>query len=172
MPVGCLNDSSRQISLDWLHLLSGRTRPLLLWLRSSKPIVLRWIWDQVKQEYRIPLPFDRSFHWFEALIEISKFCINLKLAKPFYRVFLSWDNLRKRSWHGPNRCSMCESDEETNLHMFFQCNSSQEIWYDLVILFGFPHIVFVSVHATFQWWCSQSESRHPLLVIMIWCAWK
>lgn len=28
------------------------------------------------------------------------------------------------------------------------------------------------VHAAFQWWCSQSESRRPLLVIMIWGAWK
>jgi len=85
---------------------------------------------------------------------------------------LTWDNLRKRNWHGPSRCSMCESEEETNLHMFFQCISSQEIWYELAILFDFPHNVFASVHAAFQWWCTQCESRCPLLVIMIWCAWK
>lgn len=85
---------------------------------------------------------------------------------------LTWDNLRKRSWHGPSRCSMCEVDEESNLHMFFQCNSSQQIWYDLAIYFGFPHVVFVSIHAAFEWWCKQREVRHFLIVIMLWCAWK
>lgn len=50
---------------------------------------------------------------------------------------LTWENLRKRCWHGPSRCSMCESDEETNLHMFFQCISTQEIWYELAFLYDF-----------------------------------
>jgi len=63
---------------------------------------------------------------------------------------LTWDNLRKRNSHGPSRCSMCESEEETNVHMFVQCISSQEIWYELAILFDFPHNVFASVHAAFQ----------------------
>lgn len=85
---------------------------------------------------------------------------------------LTWDNLRKRNWHGPSRCSMCESEEETNLHMFFHCNSTQEIWYELAILFDFPLSVFVSVHAAFQWWSSQCESRRPILIIMIRCAWR
>lgn len=85
---------------------------------------------------------------------------------------LTWDNLRKRSWHGPSRCSMCESDEESNLHMFFRCKSSQQIWYDLAINFGFPHVVFDSIHAAFEWWCSQREPRRFLIVIMLWCAWK
>eukprot|EP00253_Pinus_taeda_P017832 PITA_17832 len=45
----------------------------------------------------------------------------------FNNINLSWENLRKRSWHGPSRCAMCEAEEEPNLHMFFQCNSSLRI---------------------------------------------
>lgn len=74
---------------------------------------------------------------------------------------LTWENLRKRCWHGPSWCSMCESDEETNLHMFFQCISTQEIWYELAFLYDFPHVVFDSVHAAFQWWISQCETFAP-----------
>lgn len=85
---------------------------------------------------------------------------------------LTWDNLRKRSWHGPSRCSMCESHKESNLHMFFQCKSSKQVWYDLAILFGFPHVVFVSIHVAFEWWCGQREPRRILIIIVLWCAWK
>lgn len=85
---------------------------------------------------------------------------------------LSWDNLRKRRWHGPNRCFMCESEEETNLHMFFQCNTTQKIWYELAISFDFPYNVFDSVHAAFKWWCSQCAKRRPILIITLWLAWK
>lgn len=41
----------------------------------------------------------------------------------FYNKNLSWENLRKKLWHGPSRCQMCKLEEESNLHMFFQCNS-------------------------------------------------
>lgn len=85
---------------------------------------------------------------------------------------LTWDNLRKRSWHGPSRCSMCESDKESNFHMFFQCKSSRKIWYDLAILFGFPHVAFVSIHADFEWWNGQREPRRILIIILLWCTWK
>ena len=111
----------------------------------------------------------------------SKFLMVLwKSRCPFKMIFfvwlvfnnknLTWDNLRKRSWHGPSRCSMCESDEESNFHMLFQCKSSQQIWYDLAILFGFPHVAFVSIHAAFEWWCRQREPRRILIIIVLWCA--
>eukprot|EP00253_Pinus_taeda_P024937 PITA_24937 len=87
----------------------------------------------------------------------------------FHNKNLSWENLRKRNWHWPSRCSMCKLVEESNYHMFFQCKSS---WYELSLLYGFPHVVFVSIHATFEWWCAQRESWRAFLIIVIWCAWK
>jgi len=32
----------------------------------------------------------------------------------FYNKNLTWENLRKRWWHGPSRCVMCEAEEETS----------------------------------------------------------
>lgn len=37
----------------------------------------------------------------------------------FHNKNLTWKNLRKRNWHGPSRCPMCESAEESNYHIFF-----------------------------------------------------
>lgn len=85
----------------------------------------------------------------------------------FYNKNLSWDNLRKRCWHGPSRFTMCESDEETNLHMFFQCPSIQRVWYVLVNTFVFPLIVFDSSHAALIWWSRQRGNRRFLILIFL-----
>lgn len=34
--------------------------------------------------------------------------------------------------------------------------------YDLTILYGFPHVVFVSNHAAFEWWSGQREPWRSL----------
>lgn len=81
---------------------------------------------------------------------------------------LTWDNLRKRSWHGPSRWSICETDEETNFHIFFCCRPTQDIWYELARLYNFPHVFFDTVQATFFWWSSQCANRRPLLIITVW----
>lgn len=85
---------------------------------------------------------------------------------------LTWDNLRKRSWHGPSRCSICETDEQSNFHIFFHCSATQDIWYELAHLYIFPHVVFVTVHGAFHWWSSQCEKRRPLLIITEWFVWR
>jgi len=90
----------------------------------------------------------------------------------FHNKNLSWDNLRNRSWHGPNRCSMCESDEETNLHMFFKCLSTLRIWYVLANSFDFPLTVFDSSRAALFWWSRQNGNRRFLILIFLWTAWK
>eukprot|EP00253_Pinus_taeda_P001784 PITA_01784 len=90
----------------------------------------------------------------------------------FHNKNLTWENLRKRNWHEPSRCSMCESAEESNYHMFFQFKSSLLIWYELALLYGFSHVVFVSIHAAFEWWSAQRESWRSFIIIVLWCAWK
>lgn len=80
--------------------------------------------------------------------------------------------LRKRNWHGPSRCAMCYSDEETNFHMFFQCQYVLQIWQVLANLFGFPLIAFISTQAVVELWSAQKESWRPLIIIVLWCAWK
>eukprot|EP00253_Pinus_taeda_P025007 PITA_25007 len=90
----------------------------------------------------------------------------------FYNKNLSWDNLRKRSWHGPNRCSMCGTDEETNLHMFIKCPATLRIWYVLANIFDFPLTDFDSPSAALIWWSRQNGNRRFLILIFLWSAWK
>jgi len=90
----------------------------------------------------------------------------------FYNKNLTWENLRKRSWHGPSRCVLCKAEEETNYHLFFNCTVSQQIRYELALYFSFPHLNFISVNAVFAWWGRQEASKRPILPITIWCLWK
>lgn len=90
----------------------------------------------------------------------------------FYNKNLTWENLRKRSWHGPSRCVLCKAEEETNYHLFFKCTVSQQMWYELASYFSFPHLNFISVNAAFAWWGRQEASKCPILPITIWCLWK
>eukprot|EP00253_Pinus_taeda_P017686 PITA_17686 len=90
----------------------------------------------------------------------------------FYNKNLTWENLRKRNWHGPSKCAMCDSHEESNFHMFFQCQYVLQIWQVLANLFGFPLIAFISTQASFEWWSAQKESWRPMIIIVLWCAWK
>ena len=90
----------------------------------------------------------------------------------FHNKNMSWENLKKRNWHGPSRCTMCESAEESNYHMFFQCQSTQQIWHDLAILYGFPLVFHASTHATFEWWSGQRDSWRSIIIIVLWCAWR
>lgn len=84
---------------------------------------------------------------------------------------LTWDNLIKRSWHGPSRCYICESDEESNLHIFFCCRLTLDLWCELARLYSFPHVEFDSVQAAYNWWTSQPAKRRPLLIITVWFIW-
>lgn len=90
----------------------------------------------------------------------------------FYNKNLSWDNLRKRSWHGPSGCSMCETDEETNLHMFIKYPATMRIWYALANIFDFPLTDFESPSAALIWWSRQKGNQRFLILIFLWSAWK
>lgn len=68
---------------------------------------------------------------------------------------LSWDNLQKRGWNGPSRCTFCYSAGETNFHLFFQCQALLQVWYDLSLSLDYPHHCFSSVQDGFFWWNEQ-----------------
>lgn len=67
---------------------------------------------------------------------------------------------------------MCEADEETNFHMFFQCPSIRQIWYVPANTFVFPLTVFDSSYAAFNWWSRQRIPRRYLILIFLWSSWK
>lgn len=85
---------------------------------------------------------------------------------------LSWEVLQKKGWNGPSKCSMCLSDLESNVHMFFQCASTLQIWYALSLSFCFPHRVFASVQEGYTWWSGQCPSLRSMFVLVVWILWK
>lgn len=89
----------------------------------------------------------------------------------FHNRNLSWDNLQKRGWNGPSRCALCFADGDTNLHTFFQCHASKQIWYDLSLHLDFPHLCFSSVQEGFFWWSNQMVSRRSIFIPVCWSIW-
>jgi hypothetical protein len=41
---------------------------------------------------------------------------------------LTWDNLLKKGFIGPSRCTLCQQSEETMEHLLNNCHYSQQIW--------------------------------------------
>jgi len=85
---------------------------------------------------------------------------------------LSWEVLQKKGWQGPGRCALCLSAEETNYHLFFQCQASQQIWYELSLSLDFPYLGFSSVQDGFFWWCARTDTRRTLFLLVCWTIWK
>eukprot|EP00253_Pinus_taeda_P021735 PITA_21735 len=84
---------------------------------------------------------------------------------------LSWDNLQKRGWNGPSRCTFCYSAGETNFHFFFQCQASKQVWYDLSLSLDYHYRCFSSVQDGFLWWNEQAESRRSFFIAVCWSIW-
>lgn len=64
------------------------------------------------------------------------------------------------------------SPEETNLHLFFQCQASQQIWYELSLSLDFPYQGFSAVQDGFFWWCTHSDARLTMFLLVCWTIWK
>jgi len=88
---------------------------------------------------------------------------------------LTWDNGLKRGWICPNRCTMCEVNQETTQHLFVSCSFAQYVmaevskliniycqalegnllvwlknWNDNVGIKGFISLPFFLIY--FLWW--------------------
>lgn len=45
-----------------------------------------------------------------------------------HKRILTWDNLRKKSFHGPSRCPNCNQQEETIQHLMYTCRLANKLW--------------------------------------------
>ena len=41
---------------------------------------------------------------------------------------MTGDNLKRKGWEGPSRCSLCNHAEETIEHLFISCEFTKEVW--------------------------------------------
>lgn len=134
--------------LGSLGITRSGSKDRLVW-SLQKPVSLKHIYaDMISVIAGSPLPHFPPYLW-KAACPLKMIIFSWLL---FWNKSLTWEVLQRRSWQGPNRCSMCLNDLESNLHMFFQCPSSLYIWYDLPLYFDFPYNIFSSVHKGFIWW--------------------
>jgi hypothetical protein len=51
-----------------------------------------------------------------------------------HKIILTSENLRRRGWKGPSKCSLCRSKEETTDHFLLTCPYTKEVWENVVKL--------------------------------------
>ena len=89
------------------------------------------------------------------------------------QVILTKDNILKRNWTGPTRCSFCDQDE-TIKHLFFDCPLAKVLWRTVHITFNItpPN----TVNALFGSWLNGFETnlaRHIRVGVsaLLWTIW-
>ena len=90
------------------------------------------------------------------------------------QVILTKDNLIKRNWTGPTRCSFCDRDE-TIKHLFFDCLLAKVLWRTVHIAFNITPPT--SVNALFGTWLNGVEpdlARHIRVGVcaLLWTIWN
>ncbi|CAN1759570.1 hypothetical protein LINPERHAP1_LOCUS7188, partial [Linum perenne] len=106
-----------------------------------------------------------------------------KIACFLWRVFLrkiaTQDNLQKRGFSLPNRCVLCDSNNESIDHIFLSCIFSADIWLMLSSRLFIHGPLPSSIEAFINGWkglnCDQrlnSDVMKVLLHALLWFIWK
>ena len=85
----------------------------------------------------------------------------------------TWDNLSKKGWIGPNRCSLCNKEAESVDHLFVSCHFLKEVIcglnciFDVNILWNAPTFL-----ENLSIWVSNKGSLLYLPLFLMWNIWK
>ena len=90
------------------------------------------------------------------------------------QVILTKDNLTKRNWTGPTRCSFCDQGETIN-HLFFDCPLARILWTTVHVAFNIHPPS--SVNMLFGTWLNRVEpglAKHIRLGVcaLVWALWN
>lgn len=151
-------------------LLQLGTKDELIWSPKNKilPISVRFLYSVLSADIP-PSPSIFPVILWKAPSPLKSILFSWLL---FSNKNLSWEVLQKKGWHRLGRCHLCLAEAETNYHMFFQCAASSAIWYELSLIYVFPHWCFSSVQEAFLWWGSQCSNWHALFILTCWHIWK
>lgn len=169
-PYLCPLWNSVRLNLQGLAIRRSGTSDVLAWNLPDAPSLVRVkdIYAALSQKSAHSLKPMFPFPFWKAACPLKMVLFSWLL---FQNRNLSWENLQKRGWNGLSRCALCLSAEETNFHMFFQCQASLQVWYDISLSLDYPYLRFSSVQEGFFWWSAQSTSwctffYHGLLVYL------
>jgi hypothetical protein len=86
---------------------------------------------------------------------------------------LSGVNFRKRGGIRPSVCNLCLRDEETTNHLFMDCNTTQNIWKDIL---NFLKMLGAwscsSIDENLKLWFIQYPKMRHIPFLVIWGIWK
>lgn len=112
-------------------------------------------WYKVIWTWKIPLKL-KCFLWFVLMDRVK-----------------TWENLVKRGWMGPSRCTLCSNCTETTSHIFLECPFTLIIWEKFFKAFS---IGTVWGHGNFETslklWIKNCTEHPTLPVFISWSIWK
>jgi len=121
---------------EWDNYLKGLTGSGFV-LNNENDILL-WSWDtkkglvNAKQAYEVQMLEKDTEETNCYYKELGTWQVPLKIKLFFWLMLeqriLTRENLVKRGFLGPSRCVLCGKDEETVLHLFVECNFTNNIW--------------------------------------------
>eukprot|EP00253_Pinus_taeda_P014556 PITA_14556 len=167
---GPMWDSVQQ-KLQGLAIRRSGTKDVLAWNlpRAPSPVRVKDIYAALSIKQALTVHQIFPFSLWKAACPLKMVLFSWLL---FWNRNLTWEVLQKKGWQGPGRCTLCSSADETNHHLFFQCQASLQIWYDLSLSKDFPYLVFPSVQDGFFWWSAQTDSWRTLFLLVCWIIWK
>lgn len=92
---------------------------------------------------------------------------------------LTIENLKKRGWYLVNKCYLYNKEEETIMHLFFQCPYAQEVWNFFLEMLKVEWVFPASVKMFVEGWCLCPYSHNIILdlwgqvpLFLTWGLWK
>jgi hypothetical protein len=110
-------------------------------------------------------------------LKLWKWNLQLKIIL-FFRLavdesILTWDNLLKKGWVGPDFCYLCRAATEDNAHLFIHCHFTKATWNSCINF----------LHLNLEWkgqnlndcmvnWTQNLAAPKKLPVLLCWFLWK
>jgi hypothetical protein len=91
------------------------------------------------------------------------------------------DRLQRRGMDHPERCPLCDQDQETLNHMLLGCIFAREFWFKLLLLVNLQHLAHQSCEGVFMDWWQDLSTKVPriarnglnsLVILGVWTLWK
>ena len=91
------------------------------------------------------------------------------------------DRLARRGLPHPEKCTLCDQEEEDIQHLLTGCMFARQFWYSLFHYVGFSSLTPTPTEASFDAWWERVEAAvssdaqkglNSLIILGAWCIWK
>jgi len=91
------------------------------------------------------------------------------------------DRLARRGLDHPDKCHLCDQEEESAQHLLVSCVFARDIWFQVLSMIGWQQLTPDQNAIVFQDWWGEAESRvdkqqrkgfNSLVILVAWWLWK